>query len=1404
VATARILILTLLFTAAAAGSQKYVTASATGGGAGTEGSPWTLAQAASLATLGDTVNVQSGTYTTPLVFSNSGAVGAQIMYRKWGAARPLVSMNAVTTTNGLAFIGVSYITWQSIDVKFTNSLSVAAQTSRNMVHLVSGSHHIAIDSCQIYTDEDLWAMKGARTYVHGIFQEGAHHITVTDCRISRQRFNYFQVHSATAPVTKWVRDTLEYAWQSNCDFNIPTRNWPGGQPDFTDQRVYFLSCVFDSASEEDNLQFEDDYTGQWTDPIGTPYHGKRYPQHAGYRFDDCHFSRAAEQNVDTKGGYYNIDFNYCTFKTAWGNDNGPWWGGSNDCCFGNIELLYPNPADRNYATESSPNSITNHKKASTGWHRNLGCAFDTTNSWQTMTNGQQNMYGTVMNPNLNMYSREATGLINGQWWGTGEGYTTANPWPDNIYTPEPYYKRRTQLINTAIINANRFFITTTHSSDTLHMNNNAYYHATAGVTNRVGIWDGSALNYTNYTTKAGWNAILQNSYFGGNTSGKDSASLWDVDPQFTGSGSNGIGTYQIGSGSPLRGAAGPVARITQVTDQGNTIRVDYPYPFRVGDSELGYVGDSITWVGPSGYDGDYASAAEILAINGNILTLSRTVYAEPGDSIFFVRFGVVWRDIGAWQYGWNRVFAEGGGGGEPPETIPDVPEGIYPADEATGVAQPITFRWTSEAGATKYWLCVSTDDWGTFVVNNNALTDTFYTLSGLLPGQVAKWNVAAGNALGWSAWFTEFSFTAGAVASQTVNLDWNKQIVLDTLTADATVSVSNLQRISNVLVLKNPDGRTVTWDPVIQWPGLSIPPQPAIGKTNVYYFVREGSVVHGVVLGIYEGGSSGSGVTQDWVLSQLTLYLKKSDPVNATLIRDKIIGTTRPSGLSALSFDSSLDQYIHQALMQLDSAGLGAADTSVVPKAVVAHQGSFHLKEIWPGTGEAGVADGQDADSIRGRPVSPYRPAARRQLIFEPDSGDAGEYVHAATALLDTTGQAAADTAVVMKAVVAHDGTYHLKEIWPGGSDDDPITWAGNDATFPGTVTMPGGSQLSSGGYDNASGYVQVNNHYVRGNIYMLDKATTGWLTPFARNTSGAEAVWDISSIGFMTLNNYLDAESSTGDTRVRVGRTGSSHVEMFMDYANFYPHVRSSSGAWLGIEGDQIHLATGGTKGSRTTRLSITDDGSTFTGNVAVQGAGSTFGPFGIRKYGGSDGAIWYFDMNGSDGNLYIRPSNTSMTATIYGADWSKLFWLYTNDYQDFDYVRKINGKKIDRIDSASITIAMAGTSWLAPSNTDSLSGPIAFDKTFIVDSIKVWLTGASTDTVTFDIRYGPDPSVSGYGTGMQTTPTPIAGGNTWRCAVPDNATIPAGQSVFVFAKKKVGTPKRATVILKGRWISG
>lgn len=117
-------------------TDRYVTADAGGGGDGSSGSPWTLAEAFSSAAAGDRVNVKTGSYsiTSATTFSTSGTSSAPIWIRGYdtsigdlddkplsqrtpGTDMPLVSM---TSTGDITASG-NFQYWSSI--AFTTSVA---------------------------------------------------------------------------------------------------------------------------------------------------------------------------------------------------------------------------------------------------------------------------------------------------------------------------------------------------------------------------------------------------------------------------------------------------------------------------------------------------------------------------------------------------------------------------------------------------------------------------------------------------------------------------------------------------------------------------------------------------------------------------------------------------------------------------------------------------------------------------------------------------------------------------------------------------------------------------------------------------------------------------------------------------------------------------------------------------------------------------------------------------------------------------------------------------------------------------------------------------------------------------------------------------------------------------------
>lgn len=191
-----------------------------------------------------------------------------------------------------------------------------------------------------------------------------------------------------------------------------------------------------------------------------------------------------------------------------------------------------------------------------------------------------------------------------------------------------------------------------------------------------------------------------------------------------------------------------------------------------------------------------------------------------------------------------------------------------PIDSAL-VAQPVTFKWHPVAGATQYWLTASYDNWAHDHVSVQQ-ADTSYTFSGFPADTAVIWNVSAGNSAGWGPWSDVWMFRtqANITYTDTVVVNWNNIIESETLSGNTVLTMSNLQRRDNILVIKNPAGRVIDWPYEIRWPGRTIAPQPTAGDTTAYWLIRDGAVVYGFELG--SQSSSTVGVTAGWVLSQLT------------------------------------------------------------------------------------------------------------------------------------------------------------------------------------------------------------------------------------------------------------------------------------------------------------------------------------------------------------------------------------------------------------------------------------------------------------------------------------------------------------------------------------------------------
>jgi hypothetical protein len=129
--------------------------------------------------------------------------------------------------------------------------------------------------------------------------------------------------------------------------------------------------------------------------------------------------------------------------------------------------------------------------------------------------------------------------------------------------------------------------------------------------------------------------------------------------------------------------------------------------------------------------------------------------AQPGNSSIYDG----WKEVGATD---NIVFLNACLWLIAPDSVGQVTL-VSPANAATGVTIPVTFRWNTAANATNYQFDLSlSSSFSTIVVTDSTLTDTTKTVSGLISDTVYYWRVRAKNGTGWGSYSTARNFRTGA------------------------------------------------------------------------------------------------------------------------------------------------------------------------------------------------------------------------------------------------------------------------------------------------------------------------------------------------------------------------------------------------------------------------------------------------------------------------------------------------------------------------------------------------------------------------------------------------------------------------------------------------------------------
>ncbi len=103
---------------------------------------------------------------------------------------------------------------------------------------------------------------------------------------------------------------------------------------------------------------------------------------------------------------------------------------------------------------------------------------------------------------------------------------------------------------------------------------------------------------------------------------------------------------------------------------------------------------------------------------------------------------------------------------------PEAPALLSPADGSSSAGLSPQLSWHSSEGAEQYWLQVSEDStFAAKAADTSGITDTTFTLSGLLPDTEYFWHVSAGNLAGYGNWSPIWSFIGQITVDLTVAPD---------------------------------------------------------------------------------------------------------------------------------------------------------------------------------------------------------------------------------------------------------------------------------------------------------------------------------------------------------------------------------------------------------------------------------------------------------------------------------------------------------------------------------------------------------------------------------------------------------------------------------------------------------
>ena len=397
---------------------------------------------------------------------------------------------------------------------------------------------------------------------------------------------------------------------------------------------------------------------------------------------------------------------------------------------------------------------------------------------------------------------------------------------------------------------------------------NLYY---SGVTTtRFGMnYPGAANNGNSGTTYTGLTDWKNNGLSATSWLGKDAQSL-EANPLFTNvpttpAAFNYSWDFTLGASSPAIGRGRALTRTTSASNgNSKSLPVVDSYYFR--DSYGGLLAADTIQIGASGTP----VVIESIDYANQTIGLAALRSWSSGDSVWLIKNGVKQNQIGSLPFNYTA------GPPDPGLQAPDPPILVAPV-VGSEQQQPAQFKWRTSARATSYYL--SAADNTTWLGEKNATItapDTQYAGWTFTDAATVRWNVSASNTVGTSANSDTWTYITAsrAITDSTIVVNWSKRVNTIALTTNTALTMSDLWGESTTLIVTNPNGKIMDWPAGVSWLGRTTVGDPGIGDTTVYYLIRDGSKVYGVVLSELTS-SKLSVAMQSWVTQN---FYKKTAP----------------------------------------------------------------------------------------------------------------------------------------------------------------------------------------------------------------------------------------------------------------------------------------------------------------------------------------------------------------------------------------------------------------------------------------------------------------------------------------------------------------------------------------------